>query len=354
MNNNTTIGMDLGNAKHTVCALDADGNILFRKEIANTPEALKPFFEENAGATVAMETGLCCRWISALAKGCGCDAIVGNARKLAAIWASKNKNDANDALLIAKIARADRELFHPVTLRDDEHHELLQIIGLRDIAISERTKAVNAIRGMCKARAVFLPKCDANCFLKAATAGIPDSLMPLFRPMLALLKTAEGVVKRYDKMLERYSGIHFGEDVRILKTAPCVGPITSAAFVACVGDAGRFGKARDIGPFLGLTPGQDQSGASDAPKRITKAGNATLRHLLVNCATRIMQANSPDCALKRHGQRICARGGKVAKKKARVAVARKLAVLMLAMLKSRKEYDDSMPVADKRKDGGAA
>ena len=97
MENDITIGLDLGNKKHAVCALDRAGKVLWRREVANTPEALKPFFEANAGATVAMETGLCCRWISALAKSCGCDASVGNARKLAAIWQSKRKHDENDA-----------------------------------------------------------------------------------------------------------------------------------------------------------------------------------------------------------------------------------------------------------------
>ena len=80
MENDITIGMDLGNRKHVVCALDRAGKVLFRSEVANTPEALEAFFRQHAGATVAMETGLCCRWISALSAKCGCDTVVGNAR----------------------------------------------------------------------------------------------------------------------------------------------------------------------------------------------------------------------------------------------------------------------------------
>ena len=265
MSNYITIGMDLGNRKHTVCALDQTGNVLWRKDVANTPEALKPFFEENAGATVAMETGLCCRWVSALAKSCGCDALVGNARKLAAIWQSKQKNDENDALLIAELARASRRLFHPVELRDDERHEMVQLIELREVAVSQRTQAVNSVRGLCKAHGVFIPKCDASCFHKVAA-----------------------------------------------------------------------------GAYFGLTPGQDKSGDKDAPKHITKTGSALMRHLLVTAANHILRASSPDTALKRHGERICARGGKVARRKAKTAVARKLAVVMLAMLKSGKAYDDGI------------
>ena len=118
--------------------------------------------------------------------------------------------------------------------------------------------------------------------------------------------------------------------------------MTSCAFVALVADPGRFGSARDVGAYFGLTPGQDQSGDKDAPKRVTKAGSALMRRLLVTAANHILRASSPDTALKRHGERICARGGKVARRKAKTAVARKLAVVMLAMLKSGKPYDDGV------------
>ena len=272
MSNYITIGMDLGNKRHTVCALDQAGKVMWRREVANTPEALKPFFEENAGATVAMETGLCCRWVSALAKSCGCDALVGNARKLAAIWQSKQKNDENDALLIAELARASRRLFHPVELRDDERHEMVQVIELRDVAVSQRTQAVNSVRGLCKAHGVFIPKCDASCFHKVARDAIPSGMAWKFKPMLRHLKELAATIKRYDAMLEEYAQEHFKEEVELLQTVPGIGLITSCAFVALIADPGRFGSARDAGAYFGLTPGQDQSGDKDAPKHVTKAG----------------------------------------------------------------------------------
>ena len=348
-----TIGMDLGNKKHTVCALGQAGKVLWRKDVANTPEALKPFFEENAGETVAMETGLCCRWISALAKSCGCDVLVGNARKLEAIWKSKRKNDSRDALLIAQIAQANRELFHPVELRDDERHEMVQIIELREVSVSQRTQAVNSVRGLCKAMGVFIPKCDASCFHKVAKEAIPAGMAWKFEPMFRHLKEIAATVKRYDAMLEKYARDHFKEEVELLQTIPSVGPITSCAFVALIADPGRFGSARDAGAYFGLTPGQDQSSETDAPKRITKTGNTLMRRLLVTAANYVLRASSPDTALKRHGERICARGGKVARRKAKTAIARKLAVVMLAMLKSGKAYDDGL-AAGKATAGNAA
>ena len=351
--NGITIGMDLGNKKHTVCARDADGGVLWRAEVANTPEALKPFFDENAGATVAMETGLCCRWVSALARSCGCDVLVGNARKLAAIWQSKHKNDRNDALMIADLARASRRLFHPVELRDDERHEMVQTIELREVAVSQRTQAVNSVRGLCKACGVFIPKCDAARFHSVAGESIPAGMAWKFRPMLRHLRELAATIGRYDAMLEKYARAHFREEVELLQTIPGVGPVTSCAFAAHVADPKRFGGARDAGPYFGLTPGQDQSSESDAPKRITKAGSSLVRHLLVTAANYILRKSSPDTALKRHGERICARGGKVARRKAKTAVARKLAVVMLAMLKSGKPYDGGA-AAEKARAGDAA
>lgn len=354
MENDITIGLDLGNKKHTVCALDRAGKVLWRREVANTPEALKPFFEANAGATVAMETGLCCRWISALAKSCGCDAIVGNARKLAAIWQSKRKNDENDALLIAKLARADRELFHPVELRDDERHGMVQLIELREVVVSQRTQAVNSVRGLCKAHGVFIRKCDASCFHKLAMESIPAGIMWMFKPMLRHLKELASTIKRYDVMLEKYAQAHFKDEVELLQTIPGVGPVTSCSFVAHVADSERFGSARDAGAYFGLVPGQDQSGDRDAPKRITKVGSALVRHLLVTAANHILRKSSPDTALKRHGEHICARGGRIARRKAKTAVARKLAVVMLAMLKSGKPYDDGRAAKSGSGDAPAA
>ena len=340
MKEHITIGMDLGNKKHAVCALDAKGTILFRTEVPNNPESLEGFFREQAGATVAMETGLCCRWISTLARAQGCRVLVGNARKLAAIWQSKRKNDRNDALLIARLARADPELFHPVELRDDEHHAMVQIIRLREQAVGTRTALVNSIRGTCKARGVFLPACDASCFHKTAKEVLEGELARLVAPLLDILEVLHESIRDYDRMLEAYAREHFGKETDLLRTIPGCGLITACAFVAHVGNPSRFRKARSAGPNFGLTPAQDQSGDTDAPRRISKAGSSLVRHLLMTAANYILRESSPDTSLKRHGLRICARGGKVARRKAKVAVARKLAVTMLAMLKTAHPYED--------------
>ena len=170
MQNDITIGMDLGNKVHKVVGLDAHGNEFLRCEVENTKDAIEMFFGQHPNATVAMETGTCCRWISAIARRSCRGVLVGNARKLRAIWQSKQKNDWNDALMIASLARASKGLFHPVALRDDEHHDLYQLVQLRDIVVRQRTQVINSIRGMCKASGVSC----ANAMRKAST-GISNT-----------------------------------------------------------------------------------------------------------------------------------------------------------------------------------
>ena len=343
MNNDITIGLDLGNKKHKVVGLDGRGKVVLKCELNNDKETLGAFFKEHAGATVAMETGTHCRWISSLAKHCGCDAIVGNARKLRAIWESSQKNDWKDAQMIANIARTSRELFHPVSLRDDEHHALVQLIELRDIVVAQRTQAVNAIRGMCKACGYMLPKCDAGGFHRHLDE-IPQSEYWKFEPLVDRLESLAENISMYDWKIQDYADVHFKEDVELLRTIPGVGPITSCAYAAFAPNPKKFGSPRDAGCYFGLTAGQDQSGDIDKPKTITKGGNEMMRKLLVTAANYILRESSKDSALKRYGERICARGGKIARRKAKIAVARKLAVVMMAMLQSRKPYQDNLAV----------
>jgi len=339
MNNDTTIGMDLGNKSHKVIGLDDCGKTFLRCEVENTRDALEAFFSEHPDATIAMETGTCCRWISAIARRHCRQVLVGNARKLRAIWENKQKNDWNDALMIANIARTSHELFHPVELRDDEHHDLYQLLQLRDLAVRQRTQVINSMRGMCKASGDFIRKCDAQG-LHRHLDYIPRSQLWKFAPMLERLNAIADSIDQYDWKIRDYADAHFGAEVSLLQTIPGVGLVTSCAFVALAPDPKKFGSPRDAGCYFGLTAGQDQSGDKDAPMHVTKAGNMMMRRLLVTAANYVLRESSTDSALKRYGMRICARGGKIARRKAKTAVARKLAVVMMAMLQSGEPYRD--------------
>ena len=181
--NSITIGLDLGNTFNKAVGLDAGGSILFQEDLRNNPASMKTFFDAHPGATVGMETGTHCRWIAALAAACGCEPVVGNARKLRLIFQSSRKNDWKDALKIAQLCRADKSLFHPVTLRDDEHHRLYQMIKQRDVLVAQRTQIVNQMRGFSKSEGSALPRCDARSFPSLRDA-MPRSFRRDFKPLL--------------------------------------------------------------------------------------------------------------------------------------------------------------------------
>ena len=339
MNNCTTIGMDLGNKMHKVVGIDEGGRVFLKCEVINTKDALEAFFKEHADATVAMETGTCCRWISAIARKHCRQVLVGNARKLRAIWESQQKNDWNDATMIANIARTSHELFHPVELRDDEHHDLYQLLQLRDLAVRQRTQIINTIRGMCKASGDFIRRCDAQGVYMHPEYISTDQIWK-FTSTVERLESIADSINHYDWQIRNYADDHFPNEVSLLQTIPGIGPITSCAFVALAPNPKKFGNPRDAGCYFGLTAGQDQSGDKDAPMHVTKAGNTMMRKLLTTAANYIMRESSADTALKRYGMRICERGGKIARRKAKTAVARKLAVVMMAMLQSGESYCD--------------
>ena len=341
VNNCITIGMDLGDKKHAVVGLDEKANIVLRRWLPNDAATLRTFFERNRGAEIGMETGTHCRWISVLAIESGCKAYVGNAHKLRSIFGNTHKNDMRDAEEIANLLHENKRHFHPVVLRDQEHQDLVQLVKMREVAMTDRTRSINAIRGMAKANGARIADCDADSFhrqLKLVLMTLPDNLVRLFRPQIGLLKAINETIKAYDKLIDRYRRQHFAEECALLETIPGIGPVNSTSFVAFVGDVKRFRHACDVGPYFGLTAGRDQSSDKDEPKKITKEGNKFVRHLLVNAANNIMKDSAANTELKQFALRVWGGRGKIAKRKAKVALARKLAVTMAAMLRNGTAY----------------
>lgn len=334
----TVIGMDLGDKNHKAVRLSAGGDIVERAEVLCTPDAVRAYLELNPGALLVIETGTHCRWICRLACAMGHEVLVGNARKLRMIWASSRKNDWNDAEMLARVARADRKLLAPVRLRADGDQALMRLVKARDLLVRNRTGIVNEVRGFCKSEGQRLPKCSAESF-ERMEHELPASVRAVARPLFAVLRELKKKIALYDKMLADMTRRLHPEELGLLEPIGGVGPVTAAAFLAAIGDCGTFGDARDAGPYFGLAPKQDQSGQTDRQMRISKEGNAVVRRLLVTAANHIMGPFGKDSDLRRHGLRIAERGGKNSRKRAKVAVARKLAVVMLAVLKSRTPYN---------------
>jgi transposase len=342
MNKGTVIGMDLGDKNHKAVIISAGGDVIDRDEVPCTPEGVRTYLKRHSGALLAIETGTHCRWVSRIGLELGHEVLVGNARKLRMIWDSSRKNDWNDAAMLAKVARTDRSLLSPVRLRNDGDQELMRLVKSRDLLVKSRTGIVNQIRGFCKSEGVRLPKCSSESFVRLEHE-VCVSVRAATKPLFAMLKDLAKKIGLYDKMIADSVKRQREGDAALLDTITGVGPVTAAAFLAAVGDVSTFGSARDAGPYFGLVPRQDQSGDTDKQLRISKEGNEIVRRLLVTAANYIMGPFGKDSDLRRHGMRIAERGGKNARKRAKAAVARKLAVVMLAVLKSKTAY---RPLAD--------
>jgi transposase len=332
-----TIGIDLGDKSHQVCVLNHRGMVELNNRIINNLETVKSFFSLYKGATIAMEAGSQSLWMSHLLDEMGLHVLVGNPRRLRMIWNNDRKADVQDAEMLARIARFDPKLLSPIHHRSIYAQHDLNQIKARDMLVRTRSNMINFVKGVLKQYGLRIPTCSAESLHKRAVEVIPDELKPSLDPMLELLDKLTVEIRQYDKKIARLCQRY--PETKAVSQIKGVGPITSLAFVLILENPDRFRKSRDVGPFLGLVPRRDQSGVTDKQLRITKAGNPYLRRLLVGSAQYILGPFGEDCDLRRFGERIAERGGKNAKRRAIVAVARRLAVKMHALWKSGQEYE---------------
>jgi transposase len=322
-----TLGMDLGDKNHEVCVLDQEGQVMDRFTVGNTRKPLQKVFPAYAGALVAMETGTHSPWVSRELKALGCQVLVGNPRKLRAIWARSQKTDVKDAEMLARIARFDPQLLYPIHHRSQQSQIDLEQIKARDLLVRLRTDLINHVRSVVKGIGERLPSCGADCFHKRARTFLPDCLRPALMPLVEQIASLSQQIREYDCKLEELALTAYPETA-CLRQIQGVGLITSLAFILTLESPDRFDKSRAVGPHLGLTPRKNQSGRSDKQLRISKEGDVYLRRLLVSCAQFILGRYGQECDLRRYGERLMVRGGRGAKRKAVVAVARKLAILL--------------------------
>lgn len=326
-NGKVTIGLDLSDRFSYLYALDPNGECIEEGRVKTTTKALNDRFGAMAPARVALETGTHSPWVSRLIAACGHEVIVANARELRLIYKNPKKSDRLDAENLARTARLDPKLLHPVEHRTVEIQTDLALLRARDCLVASRTKLINHVRGAIKSMGSRLPSCNSDCFHKKAPASIPEALKPILEPLLEIIENLTDQIHRYDKTIDKVLGAKYPVTEN-LRQVPGVGPLTALAFVLIIGDPRRFSKGRNVGPYLGLTPKKDQTGEQDPQLRISKAGDGFLRRLLVGSAQYILGPFGPDTDLRRFGTEIARRGGKNAKKRAVVAVARKLAVLL--------------------------
>jgi transposase len=322
-----TIGLDLGNRHSYWVMLDVEGEILDEGRVRTRVRDLEEVFGKIPSSRMALEVGTQSSWVSRLLSGLGHEVIIANGRKLRLIYKNPKKRDRVDAEYLARLARADVKLLAPIEHRSEETQVDLQVIKTRKNLIRARTQLINHIRNSMKVYGVQLPGCAAPAFAQKVKAEIPEALRSTMNPVLEMIGRLSEQIRQYDKQIDGLCDQKYPQ-TEILRQIKGVGPLTALTFVLVIENPERFKRSRDVGPYLGLCPAQDQSGERDPELRISKAGDHLLRSLLVNCAQYVLGHFGEDSDLRRHGEKIAARGGKKAKKRAVVAVARKIAVLL--------------------------
>lgn len=334
-----TIGLDLGDRSSCWCALGAEGEVIGRGEVISDKQPLEHFFSRIPKSLVAMEVGSHSPWISRLVEKQGHEVVVANARRVKLISESSRKNDAVDAELLARLARADRKLLSPVKHRGVEAQADLVVVRARAQLVELRTQAVNGARGLVKPFGQRLRSCDADSLTRADAGHLDPTIRGTIGRLLGIVEELTKQIDEFDQELERIAKERYEKETAQLRQVSGVGPVTALTFILTLDDPARFKKSRDVGAFLGLRPKSRQSGASEPEMRISKEGDEYLRTLLVQCAQYILSRRGPETDLKRWGQEIAAKGKKKAKKRAVVAVARKLAVLLHRLWVSGEKYE---------------
>jgi transposase len=335
----TTAGLDIGDKYSHVCLIDSQsGEVIEEGRLRTSPEAFRRRFASEQPLRIAIEAGTHSPWASRVLEECAHEVLVANPRKLRLIYANKQKTDQIDAENLARLARVDPKLLYPLKHRGEESQAHMALIRSREALVGCRTQLVNHVRGAVKSFGHRLPKCPARSFHKNALEHIPEALMPALGPILEQIDSLTQRIREYERKLETISKESYPE-TSLLRQVEGIGPLTALTFVLTLEDPYRFEKSRSVGAYLGLVPASDRSGERDPQKRISKEGDEMLRKLLVGSAHYILGPFGSDSDLRRHGEKIASRGGKNAKKRAAVAVARKLAVLLHSLWVSGELYE---------------
>jgi transposase len=321
-----TIGIDLGDLESAYCATNADGEVVSEGCVPMTPEGIECFRSLRPSRIVFEACGQS-HWVARSLRIQGHEVFVANPRKLRMISENSRKNDRNDARLLARIGRVDPKLLSPVKERSEESVGVRTLLHSREQLVRLRTRFVSFVRTQVKLFGHRVPSCSANCFHKRAALHIPESLRPPLAPILRMLEKLDVELRDLDSQVKYHCDTTYPQTA-VFRQIRGVGPLVALAYVATIEDPRRFASSRTVAPYLGLVPRMRQSGAADPKLRISKEGDRLMRSLLVAAATHIMRKSSPDSALKRMGKRIARSETPRDRGRARIAVARKLSVVL--------------------------
>ncbi len=323
------VGFDVSKEETAFCVKDVAGKILARGKVATDPRALFAALREHClcPGRIVLETGTLSGWLARDLGRLGVSVDVIDARHANAVMRLQhNKTDANDAELLAEIARTG--FCRPVAVKIEVAQEARALLKARCHLVRQRRDTENAIRGLLGSLGLRFPKGSGKLAgrVREALEGRPE-LKVMIEPLLSAAAALGREIGRLDEaVVARAKG---SPACRLLMSTPGVGPVTALAYVATIGEAERFAKSRAVGAYVGLTSRRWQSGGMDYSGRISKHGDAMLRALLYEAANSLLTVVRRAHPLKDWARRIKRR---TSHKKACVALARRLAVILHRML----------------------
>jgi transposase len=333
-----TIGLDLGDRSSWYCLLDEAGEVLREQKLGTTAKAMREVFGALPRCCIALETGMHSPWVSRLLSEFGHEVIVAHARNVRLIGESRKKDDRRDAQTLARLARIDPQLLCPVKHRSAQAQADLTVIRARAGLVRARTALVNTARGLAKSYGERLRGCNVRNLNPEKAEGLSPELQRALEPLLACIASLSEQIRQYNERIETLAQQTYPQSA-LLKQIKGVGTLIALAYMLTLEDPHRFGKSRDVGCYLGLQPGRRNSGQSEPQMHISKEGDPYLRTLLVQGAQHILGPFGVDCDLRRWGLKLAERGGKSGKKRAIIATARKLAVLLHHLWVSGEAYE---------------
>jgi len=333
-----TIGLDLGDRSSWYCVLDEAGGVLLEQKLSTTPKAMKEVFGAMPRSRVALETGTHSPWVSRALSELGHEVIVAHARNVRLIGESRKKDDRLDARMLARLVRIDPQLLAPVKHRSAQAQADLMAIRARAGLVRARTSLINTARGVTKSYGERLRGCNPRNMNPEKAQELSPELQAALGPLLGEVESLSERIGEYNERIEQIGKESYPEVAR-LKQVKGVGTLIALTYVLTLEDAHRFGKSRDVGCYVGLQPGRRNSGQSEPQLHISKEGDRYLRTLLVQGAHHILGPFGADSDLRRWGLKLAERGGKNGKKRAVIAVARKLAVLLHRLWVSGEAYE---------------
>lgn len=342
-------GLDVSDKTTSWCEMGRASDAVVREgSVSTSAKGLERLLGRRERSRVVLEVGKHSPWMREAIEDLGHEVVVANPRKVLQVSRSSRKTDRNDAEILAQLGRVGTKLLFPVTHRSAQARQDLSVLRARDQLVQQRTALINLCRGMAKTNGTPLPAgCHSRAFAKKVSEALPAELAPSLGPLVALVGALTRIIDDYEKTLEEISDTRYPQ-VETLRQIHGVGLLTALAFVLVIDDPHRFGRSRTVGPYLGMIPRLNESGDRRIQSHITREGDALLRRLLVQSAHYILGPFGQECDLRRYGERIVTRGGERAKRRAVIAVARKLAVLLHHLWVTGEEYDPNhnLPTAN--------